>query len=724
MGGWSGREADQTAGGQGLDLMALGRAIWAKRLWIAVPTLAALVGTFGVVSVTQPTYRSETRLIVESGENPYTRSEVDRSNGGDRAAVDQEAVLSQVQLVLSRDVAQAVATQLELARRPEFDPTLRGFNPVKQVLILIGLMDDPLRMTAEERVLKSYYEKLTAFQVDKSRVIAIQFDSTDPLFAAEAANVVAARFLEAQQASKRSQTRNASEWLAGEVEQLRRKVQDSEGRVESFRARSNLFVGSNNTSLTGQQLAEVNSQIAAARAQQSDAQTRSRLLRDFLRAGRPIESGDVVNSEIIRRLNEQRAAVQAQLAEQSSTLGPRHPRIAELRAQATNLDSQLRSEAEKMVRVLENDARLAGARVEALSQNLDQAKRQSSDASEQEVQLRVLEREAKSHRDQLEALLARYRDATARDSLNALPADARIVSRATVSNVPAFPKKVPTMLIVTLGTFLLALGTVATLALLASPDGAERHERNEPNFDEAGAESEAHQPVMLVSGPDLSPESLNDAEPALRESIGHDSDRATDGPTAGSFDELLTLLNSGTAEKRRTLVVGTEADLVATGVCLAFARELAGSGSKVVMIDCAANGALSALAGPGAAGLADFADGRADLPAIIHRDPASRAHIVPAGNGEPDAEAREFAVSVLAGTYDALLILGDRLPSDAAAFEALAALAGDAVIVSASDARDPKVVSAYRRLDAVGLKPVVVMLAEANEAPLAEVVAA
>ncbi len=722
MGGWSGREADQATGGGGLDLMALARAIWAKRLWIAVPTLAALAGTFIVVSMTQPTYRSETRLIVESGENPYTRSEVDRSNGGDRSAVDQEAVLSQVQLVLSRDVARAVSTQLELARRPEFDPTLRGFNPVKQVLILIGLMDNPLRMTAEERVLKSYYEKLTAFQVDKSRVIAIQFDSTDPLFAAEAANVITARFLEAQQASKRNQTRNASEWLSGEVEQLRRKVQESEGRVESYRARSNLFVGSNNTSLTAQQLAEVNSQIAAARAQQSDAQTRSRLLRDFLRAGRPIESGDVVNSEIIRRLNEQRAAVQAQLAEQSSTLGPRHPRIAELRAQAANLDSQLRSEAEKMVRVLENDARLAGARVESLSQNLDQAKRQSSEASEQEVQLRVLEREAKSHRDQLEALLARYRDATARDSLNALPADARVVSQATVSNVPAFPKKVPTMLIVTLGTLLLALGTVATLALLAAPEGAEAHQRNEPNFAEADADHP--QPVMLVAGPDLSPEAIAHAASALEaDTAAHDRE-TMDGPSTGSFDALLTLLNSGTSEKRRTLVVGTEPDLVATGVLLAFARELAEGGQRVVMVDCADNGALSALAGPGAAGLADFAEGRADLPAIIHRDPASRAHVVPAGLGEPDADARDFAISVLAGTYDAMLILGDLLPEGRAAFEALSALASDAVIVSATDARDPKVVSAYRRLDAAGLKPVVVMLADANETPVAEVVAA
>uniref|UniRef100_UPI001953F432 hypothetical protein n=1 Tax=Stenotrophomonas maltophilia TaxID=40324 RepID=UPI001953F432 len=95
----------------------------------------------------------------------------------------------------------------------------------------------------------------------------------DPQLATQAANAVADRFLEAQQANKRSQTRSASQWLSGEIDGLRRKVEEAEGRVESFRARANLFVGSNNTSLTAQQLAEVNSQIATARAQQTDAQT-------------------------------------------------------------------------------------------------------------------------------------------------------------------------------------------------------------------------------------------------------------------------------------------------------------------------------------------------------------------------------------------------------------------------------------------------------------------
>ena len=767
------RPAEEGAAPRGeLDLAALGRAIWARRLWIIVPSALALAGSLVVVNLTTPTYRSEARILVESGDNAYTRSEGDRGNA-DRATIDQEAVQSQVQVVMSRDIERAVAGELDLAKRPEFDPVLRGINPVKQVLILLGLAENPLRMTTDERVMRSYFEKLTAYQVDKSRIIAVQFESHDPQLATDAANAVAERFLDAQRANKRAQARSASQWLATEIDGLRGKVEEAEGRVESFRARANLFVGANNTSLTAQQLAEVNSQIATAKAQQTDAQTRARLLRDFLRAGRPIESGDVVNSEIMRRLNEQRASVQVALAEQASTLGPRHPRMAELRAQLAGLDGQIRTEAEKLVRVLENDARLAGARVEALSQTLDQVKRQASQASEQEVQLRVLEREAKSQRDQLEALLARYRDATTRDSVNAAPPDARIISRAAISSVPAYPKKLPTMLIATLGTMLLALGCVATGALLNGEGqriaGAEDQDQDQdlaeagpetPRGAETRIEAPASAPVqasrravdpghitaaplMAAATPAASAES---ATPPADPAAGVDSDRSafdddlaedlagaeaateaevqtTDGEPVQSISGLAARLDATGQPVRRSLVMATAPGLAATGVTLALARQFASSGRRVVMIDLdEGNAALSALAGHGAPGLADLLGERTSFAEIIHRDPASRAHLVPLGQRLPggpavtDDERLSFAVGALTRTYDVVLILVGQLAAEGPGFQRVAAFASDAVIIGHSTAEDPAVLTAYAAAEAARLNPITVMLAVAEAA--------
>ena len=214
-------------------------------------------------------------------------------------------------------------------------------------------------------------------------------------------------------------------------------------------------------------MGEINTQLNNARALKSDAESKARLIKEMLQGGRPIEASEVLNSELVRRLSEQRVTLRAQLAEQSSTLLDGHPRIKELKAQLADLDRQLREEAGKISRSLENDARLASGRVDGLTNSLDQSKKQASSNNDQDVQLRALEREAKAQRDLLESYLAKYREANTRENIEAAPADGRIISRATVSNTPAYPKKLPIVLIATLATLLLTSGAIATGELLA-----------------------------------------------------------------------------------------------------------------------------------------------------------------------------------------------------------------------------------------------------------------
>ena len=55
----------------------------------------------------------------------FLRAEADK--GGDRNAIDPEAVTSQIQVVLlSRDLAREVIKKQKLNDLPEFDPALRG----------------------------------------------------------------------------------------------------------------------------------------------------------------------------------------------------------------------------------------------------------------------------------------------------------------------------------------------------------------------------------------------------------------------------------------------------------------------------------------------------------------------------------------------------------------------------------------------------------------------
>src|ERR1700726_664018 len=447
-----------------LDLRALGQALARKRGWIIVPTLLAAVLSLTAVNLVTPRYKSEVRILIDGRENVFLRPNGERNE--ERPALDAEAVTSQVQLLLSRDLARDIIKKNKLAERPEFDPVLQGLSPIKSLLALFGIGRDPFSLTPEERVLDAYFDRFSAYAVDKSRVVVIEFQSLDPELAARVANSIAEGYLVLQQGARQEQAKSASQWLSGEIENLRNKVADAEHRVEDFRRKSSLFVGTNNTTLSNQQMGEINTQLNNARALKSDAESKARLIREMLQSGKPIEASEVLNSEVIRRLTEQRVTLRAQLAEQSSTLLDGHPRIKELKAQVADLDRQLREEASKISRSLDNDARIASGRVEGLSASLDQLKKQATSSNGQDVQLRALEREAKAQRDLLESYLAKYREANTRENIDAAPADGRIISRASVSNSPAYPKKLPIVLIATLATLMLSAGAIVTGELL------------------------------------------------------------------------------------------------------------------------------------------------------------------------------------------------------------------------------------------------------------------
>ena len=387
-----------------LDLRALGTSLWRKKWKIIVPGLIAAGLSLLAVNAITPRYKSEARLLVEGRDNIFLRPDAERLSTENRERPDLEALTSQAQILQSREVALTVIKELRLDQKPEFNPAMGGVSVPSIFLSILGLGKGALNLTIEERVLTNYFERLSVLPVDKSRVILIEFQSSDPELSARVVNAIVDAYFTVQKANKQEQARGASRWLASEIDKLRPKVIEAENNVENFRAKANLYVGNNNTNLGNQQLTDMTTQLAAARAQKADLDARSRIIRGMLNSGKPIEASDVTNSDLIRRLIEQRVTLRSQLAEQSSTLLDQHPRIKELRAQVYALNSQIRGEAEKIVHTVENDARIASGRIEATNAAIDQLKKQISGVGSQDVQLRALEREAKAQRDLLEVL--------------------------------------------------------------------------------------------------------------------------------------------------------------------------------------------------------------------------------------------------------------------------------------------------------------------------------
>ncbi|MGI9385445.1 MAG: GumC family protein [Methyloligellaceae bacterium] len=615
--------------------------------------IGAGVAVVTVLSLMTPRYSSEAQILIDNDETAFTRP-VNRSSNNEeaRTRLDPEAVTSQVQVLKSRDLALKVVHKLDLQKNPEFNKHAGGPGVFKRFLIEIGLAKDRSKMAVQERILDKFAGRLSVSAVERSRVISVNFSSKDPRTAADVANALASEYLTWQQGEKLRQNRDASKWLSAQIEELRQKVAVSEANVEKFRSKSGLFAGRNNLTLNAQQLSELNSQLILAKAQRTEAEARARLIKKMLRdKGDVGAASDVLRSELIQRLLEQRVQVQRQLAELSATLMSSHPRIKQLRSELTGVRRQIRQEASKIVKGLENEAQIAGARERSLRSSLNELKQSATQASEKQIKLRALEREAKSNRDLLESYLARYRDASARRDELSVPAHASIIARAHVSNIPSFPKKGPITALVMAAVGLLALAFILARELLTAQSHAAR-----PGYAAPAARA-----------PHVSP--AHNPAPQSAEPIRYSDPVATLAAT-GSLDMVRRrlLAKANGASGQSVLLVG-ETDMVESAEdAVDLARTLAGASQRVVLVDIseASSNVAAVLGLPRMPGVRELAAGRATFEQVVRLDPESPVQVF--SGGDPrlpavytgDGQGLVRIVGALREAYDVVLVHANR----------------------------------------------------------------
>ena len=124
------------------DMRSLGQALWYRKKLILSVTLLAASAASVVVNTMTPRFRSEARMLLEVRENVFMRAEADKSGGG-LANMDPEAVTSQIQVVLSRDLAREVIKKENLAADPEFDSRDARPSALRTLLGLFGIARDP-----------------------------------------------------------------------------------------------------------------------------------------------------------------------------------------------------------------------------------------------------------------------------------------------------------------------------------------------------------------------------------------------------------------------------------------------------------------------------------------------------------------------------------------------------------------------------------------------------
>ncbi|HEV7321546.1 MAG TPA: exopolysaccharide transport family protein [Ensifer sp.] len=709
-----------------IDLGGLFRAVWDRRVKVLLATACVAALAFGAAKMISPDYESETRVLIESREPEFSGPNQASQAGADRV-FDESGILSQVQVLKSADLIKQVARNMKLHEVKEFDPSAAP-SALSDLLVMLGLKKNPLELPPEERVLKEFNSKLQVYQVEKSRVIAIGFTSKDRQLAAAVPNEMAKVFLTLQSGAKLDTNSEATRWLEPEIANLREKVRDAEAKVAAYRASSDLLPTGETTNFATRQLTDISTELTRVRGERANAEARAAGVRSALASGRaPDTITDVVGSQMIQRLKETEANLQAQVADLSTTLLDGHPRLKALKSQLEGIRGQIRVETRKILTSLENEAQVADLREQQLVQQLNALKAQSAQAGEEEVGLRALEREATAQRQLLETYLARYREATSRTVENATPADARVISSAVVPTSASFPKVLPITIVAALATFLLSCVVIMLGELFSGRALRPVSSAGEPL-------PVRTRPAIAASAPDVGIAAANAApDPVPLDSDAVDLLSPVDVSKADEDVDTSAVANEpdfsieAVAEHLRTTNVSIAISVSPGGdegstATVMLARLLAEAELKVVLIDLTGSACPTRLMARSSQlpGITNLLAGEVPFTETIHADRFSDAHIIPQGDADPRQAMRgierlKMIIGALTNAYDLVLI--ECGPADEMAVEKIVGRDGAEIILSAPSVSDERIVEVLTGFGAAGYRDIVLMTGQVQSDP-------
>lgn len=656
-----------------IDLAQLFRAVWQRKGRILAAT--ALVGVLAFVGANaiSPSYKSDAKLLIESRQPNFSASGT--ASSAVEPMPDELNIASQVQLLQSVDLIKQVSRDLKLHERAEFDPDSSP-SAMTDFLVLFGLTKNPLELPPEERVINAFKEKLNVYQVDKSRVIGIEFTSKDPKLAAAVPNAMMDVYRSLQSGAKLDSNSDAVRWLETEIANLRGKVSEAEQKVAEYRSSAGLMsLGSDQSSFSGKQLSDISTELARVRGERANAEATAENLRTSIQAGKSTDTLDAIaRSESIQRLKATESQIRGQISDLSTRLLEGHPQMKALRAQLSGIREQVQAESLRVAASLDNEAAVARERETQLLAQLNTLKADTARSGEDEVGLKALEREATAQRQLLETYLARYREASSRLDKNASPADARVISTAIEPQQPSFPKVLPITIVATLSTLILSAVAVMLAELFSGralrPTGAvapviARREETD------GAE------LVAAEAPQTR---AQDETPASLLNVASDAQLVEEMEQAMAAEHDAEPTPLALAEEPDEFSVASVADyLVEQGARIAFAispsgddgsigtvalaRELADRGHRTVLVDMTGSACPSRLMASwrDLPGVTDLLTGEAAFADCIHSDHSSAADIVPQGNADirqamRGADRLSMIVDALADVYDIVLI--------------------------------------------------------------------
>ena len=351
----------------GLDLGFL----WRGRVWVVLGLAAGLLMSLLAELTLSPRYRAVSQIMIGPADLRVVEKQLVPGAQSSDANVIQ--VESETRVLTSDKVLRRVVESEHLADDPEFQSrgaSLSG-KLISRLRSVVGLAPEaPKNSDNDLAALRQLQRDVTAKRSERTYVVDLIVDTSDPDKSARIANAIAGAYTSEQSAARTEAARRATDSLSLRLNELRDRVRQAEEQVERYKNEQNI-VGAGGRLVDEQQLTEFNNQLIAARGRTAEAKARYEQNVALQRSGADTgTTSEAVQSNTIGRLREQYATIARQEANLTAELGPRHPYVIEAHAQARNAQRLITEEIARVADANRNDYQRAAANENALANEL------------------------------------------------------------------------------------------------------------------------------------------------------------------------------------------------------------------------------------------------------------------------------------------------------------------------------------------------------------------
>jgi capsular exopolysaccharide synthesis family protein len=551
-----------------------------KRRWTAATAFLLVMAAVTVYTFTvTPVFEARTRLLIEAdNQNVVSFKEV-----VDEDQTKADYYQTQYNILQSRALARKTLDSLKLWEHPYFNPAADqngGFSAGKAIAGAAGAVTGLFKAApaaaleaaagdeteAQSKAIDAFTVNLTVAPIRNSRLVDVKFRSPDAGMASRVVNALAKNYIDQTLEYKFSASKDANDWLGGQLAEQRKQVEAAEAKLQAYREQHDAISLEDRQNIVVQKLTDLNSAVTRAKTERIQKEAMYMQLRAIENNPAALDTFPaILSNTFIQQQKSELAQLQQQSAQLSEKYGDKHPEIVKNRTAIQAAQLKLQTEIAKVVQAVGTEFQAAKTQEASLAAALGQQKGEALSMNRKGIEYSVLERDVQSNKQLYESLLQRTKETGVSSELKS--SNIRVIDKAEKPRTPVSPRTAMNLVLALVSGSILAFGLAFFFEYLDS-----RIKSPEELKAYLGLSS-------LGMVPALEAKAWKDKEPLLHAGVPPGF--------AEAFRTIRTNVLFSTAEEgSRVLVVtstgpGEGKTTVATNLAIGFAQ----AGQRVLIID-------------------------------------------------------------------------------------------------------------------------------------------